>query len=340
MARAAANPSNSAARPAPAYVIFGDEEFQKSKSLQEALDALLPPTVDRGMALCEYDGTRAEDQGGPALASVFDDLMTLPFLSDRRVVVIRDADGFISAHREPLERYIDAPSKTGVLVLVCRTFPKTTRLYKQIAAAGGRVVECKKPNARGLVEFVSGEAVARGKRLEPAAAARIVEQVGDDLGSLANEVEKLALFVGARSQITLADVQALVGMSREEKIFAVMDAAGSGDLVQALAQWRHVLDSDNAAEFKAVGGVAFMLRKWHAAQRMAAAGGAVRDIAPKVMMWGRERELEIILKRQKAPRVRAAWAALAELDAQAKSGARSIEAGVESLLIRVAETPE
>lgn len=338
MARAPANASPQ--RPALATVIYGDEEFQKAKSLQETLDALLPPEVDRGMALCEYDGTRGEEQGGPSLAAVRDDLMTLPFLADRRVVVIRDADAFITAQREPLERYIEAPSKFGLLVLVCRSFPKTTRLYKQIAAAGGRLIECKRPNARGLLEFVNAEALARGKRIEPAAAARIIEQVGDDLGSLANEVEKLSLFVAERPLVTLADVRALVGMSREEKIFAVMDAAGGGDLALALTQWRLVLDNDRAAEFKAVGGVAFVLRKWHAAQRMRQAGATIRDIAPKVLMWGRERELENILKQQSLERLAVAWAALAELDTQAKSGARSIEAGVESLLIRVAEASE
>ena len=131
----------------PIAVFFGDEEYRKSVLLKEALDEFLPPEVERSTALTTYDGTRPPDQGGPSLAAVLDDLATLPFLSDRRVVVVRDADRFVSAHREALERYLEKPAATGVLVLECRSFLGTTRLSKAVVAAGGRA-SCR-PKTRG-----------------------------------------------------------------------------------------------------------------------------------------------------------------------------------------------
>ena len=185
----------------PVVVIFGDEEFQKTRTLQQSLDDLLPPQVDRALVLCEYDGTKPEDQGGPSLATVLDDLATLPFLADRRVVVIRDADRFITAHRESLENYLKAPAPTGALILVCRSFPKTTRLYKAAVAAGGQALECKKLTTRGLIDFVVAAARARGKRLDHAVAARLVELIGQEQGMLAAEVEKLCLYAHDRAAI-------------------------------------------------------------------------------------------------------------------------------------------
>lgn len=320
----------------PIVVIYGDDEHQKAIALDAALDALLPPPIDRALSLSTYDGSRSADQGGPSLVSVLEDLATLPFFSGRRVVLIREADAFITAHRERLEKYATAPARTGALLLECRAFPKTTRLHKATLAAGGQVRECKKLTGRALVEFVVTEARRQEKRIDPAAAARLIDLVGSDSGILAGEIVKLCLYVGSRATVTDQDVTDLVGQSREERIFAVMDAAGLGRLSDALRLWRQVLATDPAAAYRALGGMAFVVRRWLAAHRMVAAGEPIPAIAPRMMMWGRDRELETILRRLSPQFLRGTLAAMADLDSQAKVGARSIETGVELLLTRLA----
>ena len=329
-------PSASTRTAPPVVVIFGDEQFQKARTLKQLLDALLPPHIERSLALAVYDGTRSEEQGGPSLAAVLDDLATLPFLSDRRVVVIQDADGFISAHREALERYLAAPSPVGTLVLLCRSFPRNTRLYAAAGACGGQLFECKKLTTPALIDFVVSEAGARGKQIDHSLAARLVDMVGQDQGLLAAEVEKLCLYAADRRHIGDDDVSALVGLSREEQVFAAMDAAAAGRLQNAIELWQRVVSTDPAATFRAVGGVAFKLRQWIAAHRLAAEGLAAHAIAPRVMMWRRERELETLLRRLPARRLRRFLAGLADLDSQAKLGLRSIETGIETLLIELA----
>lgn len=69
---------------------------------------------------------------------------------------------------------------------------------------------------------------------------------------------------------------------------------------------------------------------------MRAEGLNVRAIAPKVMMYNRADELESILNRLPPARLRRFLAAIAELDSQAKVGARSIVRGIEKLLAAVA----
>lgn len=320
----------------PVVVIYGDDEHQKTSALHKALDALLPPEVDRGLALTNYDASEKEDQGGPTISRVLEDLRTLPFLSDRRVVVVRDADNFISAHRDALEQYAATPAPTGVLVLECRSFPKTTRLAKSVATSGGHAIECKRLSGRGLIDFVVAEAQSRGKRITPDAAGRLVQLVGQEAGTLASELEKLALYVGDRDTIDDEAVTDLVGLSREEKVFAVADAAGVGRLPDALRLWQQVLDTDPSAAFRALGGFAFVVRRWLTAHQLHADGLSAGEIAPKVQMWGRQRDLETILRRLTPRTCRRLLAALADLDSQAKSGARSIERGIELLLVRLA----
>ena len=229
-----------------------------------------------------------------------------------------------------------APSPTGTLILVCRSFRKSTRLYKAVEPVG-RLIECKKLGTAGALNFVTAQVAAAGKRIDAATAARLVELIGNEQGTLAGEVEKLCLYVCERPQITSADIDVLVGQSREEKIFAVMDAAAAGATRQALELWNQVLETDKAGAFKAVGGIAFVLRKWLAAHNLRAAGLPIGAIAPKVNMWGKDRELESLLRRLPRGQIQRLIAALADLDAQAKSGGRSIETGVEALLIEIGE---
>lgn len=321
----------------PIVVIYGEDEDFKLQVLHQTLNELLPLAVDRGLALLELDGTRSQEEGGPSYARVSEDLCTLPFLAERRVVVVRDADGFLRSAREKLEKYLDTPSPVGTLVLVCRGFPKNLKLARAIPSAGGRLHECQPLRGPAVIAFLTEEARGLGKRLDHAAARRIADLIGPLRGALAREVEKLSLYVGGREEISEQDVIDLVGLSREEKIFAVMDAAGAGHLPQALRLWRQVLSSGGrAVEFMATGGVAFTLRKWRKAHRLFAQGEPPSMIAPQVQMWGRPRELEAILTRLPVGRVERLLVELAELDAQAKIGARSIESGIEAMLVRTA----
>ena len=200
-------------------------------------------------------------------------------------------------------------------------------------------MECKKLTGRALTDFVLGAARERGKRLDDGAAAHLIDLVGQDTGMLAGEIEKLSLYAGDRQTLTDHDVSELVGQSREEKIFAVMDAAATGRLSDALRLWHQVLATDPEAAYKVLGGMTFKVRQWLIAHRLLADGSSVSEIAPRVMMWGRHQDLETLLRRLPATLLRRLLAALAQLDSEAKSGARSIETGVELVLVRLATAP-
>jgi DNA polymerase-3 subunit delta len=164
----------------------------------------------------------------------------------------------------------------------------------------------------------------------------LAELIGAEAGALASDVEKLAMYVGERPQISADDVRELVGLSREEKIFAVMDAALLGRTDEALRLWRQVLATDPAGVYKALGGMAFVVRRLLGAHRMVAEGASLATVAPKVMMFRREAELRQELSRNPALRLETLLAEMAELDKRAKLGLRSLELGIESLLVGIA----
>lgn len=325
--------------PRPLAVIFGESEYLRAQRTAQVLDKLLPPEVDRGVALAEYDGTRSEEQGGPTLAAVFDDLNTLPFLADRRVVVIRDADRFVTAARDKLETYLQKPSPTAVLVLVCRTFQKTTRLYKAAAALGCEMIECGRVSAAQVERMAVQQAEALGVALDADVARQLVQQVGANPGLIATEVEKLCLYVVDRKAISRSDIEVLVDSNREEQIFGAMDTAAQGRSAEALMQWQQVLAHEPKAVFMAVAGMASKARSWLAGHRALNDGRSSSEIATQMRCFGRADVAMAILRRIPERKVRRLLAAIADLDTQAKSGARSIETGVERILLATAAGP-
>jgi len=320
-------------------VLHGEDDAQRAKAVDDLLAELLPEAADRALALSVYDaGARHAGEETAAPGGALTDLLTPPLLGGRRVVVVRSADAFISAHRRRLEEYAAKPAPFATLVLECRSFPSSTNLYKAVRAAGGpdAIQAFEKPKDSQTPANIVARAAQLGCRLAPEVVPRLIELVGRDLETLTRELEKLALYVGERRLITAEDVATLVGLTREERIFAVMDAAGLGQTARAVRLWEQTLATDPDAPFKAIAGIAFVLRRWLTAHQMLAQGLTPAQIAPQVMMWRRESDLATILRRLPAPRVRAALAALARLDTQAKTGLRSIERAVELLLVRLA----
>jgi DNA polymerase-3 subunit delta len=314
--------------PVPVYAVFGPEAFLKRQALAGITDRVLGK-ADRALSLSEYEGPSAE------LAPIMDDLRTLPFLAERRLVIVSEADDFISRFRSELEEYCNHPSSTGVLTMECKSLPSNTRLHKKIAALGG-IVPCEAVKAHAI----GGWLVARGRdthgvQLDSQAAALLADLVGNDLGRLNGELEKLALYVGERKRITAADVEALVGQQREEEIWGIMSAMATGDEAKALSLWEEVWQTDKAAEARAVAGIAYKVRQLLGAKRAQEAGLPLHELGRRFMIWGPPQRVQAELNAFSAAQLEQILCRLLEADVAAKSGGASVQASIESLIISV-----
>ena len=130
----------------PVYAVYGKDRRGISQQIELITDNLLGED-DHQVCLGSYDGDEI------ALADVLDELRTLPFLAQRRLVVIKNADSFVSAHREALEKYLEEPSPNGVLLLALSSFPANTRLAKRVKKIG-QIYNCEPVQPRDLRKFL------------------------------------------------------------------------------------------------------------------------------------------------------------------------------------------
>ncbi|MCG8408533.1 MAG: DNA polymerase III subunit delta [Phycisphaerales bacterium] len=325
----AANNISENQHPLPVYVIFGSDDFLRARRLEEVLGRLLGDDRDN-MALAMFEGATVE------LAEVLDECRTPSLLAPIRVVCVQEADAFVSAHRKVLEDYIQSPSPTGILLLVCRKWPKTTRLYKQVDKLGGHL-DCEPPKKR--YEFVAWAADhARseyGCTLMSGAADRLVDLVGDHLGLLNMELAKLATYVAPGGEIRLEDIEEMVGASRAETVFRITDAVAQRDVGQALALWDQVLATDRDASFRAVGGLAYGFRRLAEAKRMVSQGVPLGDVRAQLRIWSEPTSLARQLDRFSMDQWQGHLVKLLQIDMGAKAGLGTVKSSVEKFIVEL-----
>jgi DNA polymerase-3 subunit delta len=211
----------------PVYTLTGDEDFLK-RLVRERIIAIALGEADPEFAVSIYAGEKLD------FSTIRNELDTQPFLAPCRVVVVENADPFVTEHRQSLEHYLTKPSPVGVLVLEVKTFPETTKLAKALPDTAK--ITCKAPPQYKLASWCIDWAKARHrKKLVPEAAELLVELVGPGMGLLDQELGKLAVAVGAKPGITAEDVERLVGRSKAADVFRILDAIGEGKPTEALS---------------------------------------------------------------------------------------------------------
>jgi DNA polymerase-3 subunit delta len=175
---------------------------------------------------------------------------------------------------------------------------------------------------------------AYGVQIDSKAAAKLVDLIGPELGLLDTELQKCALYVRGRDQITLADIEALVGQQKEEQVWGILSAIGEGDERKALTLWEEVCQTDRAAEARAVGGIAFTVRRLLKAKRAEEAGASSGDLMRE--LWIRdERQLRRELGAFTTAQVEEMLSRLLETDVAAKTGLASVRTSIEKFIVEM-----
>lgn len=197
--------------PDPVYLLYGDEDVLKL----EAIRALVEGIGTRDFNLDTRYAADLTPESFHALVN------TPPMFAERRAVIVRGMEYLgkrKSKLRDEMVSYVASPSPTTLLVLVYAAgedpdpeFVKAATAVAIEALPAERVVRWLEHYARGL-----------GLTLAPGATELLLDAVGNDLGVLARELEKLAVL---GRPATAEDVTGLVGVRRGETIHDLVEAA-------------------------------------------------------------------------------------------------------------------
>lgn len=212
---------------APVYLLYGSEDVLKDEAIRLILDAALEPSL-RDFNLDQRSAAQLDAEDVRTLVS------TLPMMADRRVVVLREVEGWRknAKGRAELLAYLKKPSPDTVLVLVQGSGEGDTADKEFAARAQG--VACVPLAADKARDWAIAEAATLGATLPAKAAAHLVEAVGTDLGVLRSEIAKLGA-LPAGTKLTPDLVGDLVGVRHGETVSDWRDAVMQDDIARATA---------------------------------------------------------------------------------------------------------
>lgn len=223
---------------AAAWLLVSSEPVLIDEELSDLKDRLIPPEA-RDLNCMTLYGWEAQ------LPAVLEFLQTMPFLADRRLLVIREVHKFDELKK--LLAYLDDPNPLSVLVMTSTEMKPRDSSFRSLSSRA-EVVELRKPRGQALSRWVQGRFTRLGKVASPEVAGTIIDVVGADMTNLAAEVVKIALYSGDRKDIQHGDL--VVSMSGSvETIFSLIDAVAEGKKDQAFGNLRTLLDAASAPEF-------------------------------------------------------------------------------------------
>lgn len=297
----------------PVLVLYGTERFLKMEIL-----SLIPGAAedDDSAEVTRVNGKDAE------LRTVCDELLTVSMFGDQRIVMIDEADEFVTKNRPGLEKYVEKPARTSLLILDVKSWPKNTKLAKATAKVGLNI-ECGELKGAALAQWLIRTAKEEHqKKLDHTTAQLIVQLAGDSLGLLQQELNKLVSLVGDVETITQEDVTRVVGGWRLETTWTMLDAIRDGQVGMALECLDKLILAGDAPQ-KVLGGLTFTFRKFAEATEYAR---QTRDLTGALKSAGvfpnAVGAAEGYLKRigfEKASRI---FQMLVEADANMKGGSR------------------
>lgn len=224
----------------PLIIVHSSSFVLRRRELQRLLGQLLPDGSD------EY-GLEQFWSGADSLQEMAAAIPAVSLLADARVVVLHELQLVRVLDQKPLVRPLqNIPPGTTVIIT---TAPKDPRDRKPPLSADimklvkqqGEVRELAAPAERNIGGWITQEVGGYGKRIAGEALRLLVDTCGTDVDRLANEIAKLAVYVGEAPEITGADVEAAVSGMDDRGIFDLVDAIGRRDAPTAMDILRALL---------------------------------------------------------------------------------------------------
>jgi DNA polymerase-3 subunit delta len=190
---------------------------------------------DRALVVDEFDSD--DDDLGSVVASA----RTPPFLTDRRVVVVRRLERFSADDLRAVSSYLQDPLETTELVLATSgTAPK--HLLEAIKQAGGHVRDTDAPTrAKDRRAWFDDQLALADVRLDQRAAALVLEQLGEDVGRLHSLLATLEATFGTGLKLGADEVEPFLGDAGSVPPWELTDAIDRGDTRMALTTLRRML---------------------------------------------------------------------------------------------------
>lgn len=152
---------------------------------------------------------------------------------------------------EKLEQVLSGGMPEGNhLILTAQTVDKRKKLFKTVASVG-KILSFEKvkkelKQQQNVMEMAAAVLARSGKKVSPAAWEALGRKTGFSLRESLGAIEQLIIYSGANRTIEAADVEAVIGRTKEDVVFSLTEALSARNLNRALSSLRELLEQGEA----------------------------------------------------------------------------------------------
>jgi len=227
--------------PGTAYLITGEDAGLVSQELSALLDELTKLDALTDVIVEEYTQP-SRDEPLP-VGAILDACRTPPFLSDRRLIVVRDGATIDAAQTKEIATYLNEPLDTTVLLFVVSGRSATPTLKKAFAQSGYVIEAQPGTNARARDAWFSDHLAGASVRLDAGALSLLKGHLGEDMARLEGILGALDAAYGPGSLIRVEELEPFLGQEGSVAPWDLTDAIDAGDTPKALNTLHRMMEA-------------------------------------------------------------------------------------------------
>lgn len=214
----------------PVYFLYGDEPYYLD-TIADMLENQVVPEHEKGFNQFIIYGKDSD------VAGVLNYARRFPFMAERQLILVKDANKLAGIDSKDqlarLEDYVQNPLKSTILVLCFQASADERKSFIKAFNTHGAVVQSKKLYDNKLPEWVSGYCQGEGVRISPKAVQMLVDNIGNDLKRLTNEIKKIMVNLRVDQGVDAEVVERFVGISKEYNVFEFQKSLIQRDVIKA-----------------------------------------------------------------------------------------------------------
>lgn len=217
------------------YLCYGNEDYMKKQYVDNIKKTIIDPAY-------EMMNVEIHDGKGITTDQIIDFAETIPFMSERRLMIIKDSGFLKSGKKEEstkLAAYIDNLPSSVCIVLMESEIDKRMGLYKKINK-NHVAIEFKVPSDRELLDWAKREMIKYNIKMSQDVAQYFIRIVPAGMESIINEIQKLAAYK-INGNITKEEIDSLCAKSLDVRIFELVKLVGNKDTKGALEIYSNLL---------------------------------------------------------------------------------------------------
>ncbi len=214
-----------------AYLLYGEERYLRRQYREKLRQALC--TDGDTMNVHVYEGKDINT------GEIIDLAETLPFLAERRVILLSDS-GLFKSGGEKMAEYLAAPCETTFFIFSESEVDKRSKLYKTVQSKG-YAAEFATQDENTLKRWIGSTLAKDGKKITESTVQLIISKTGTNMDNIQMELEKLVCYCMDRDVITDGDVEAICTTRISNHIFDMINAIADKKQKQALELYYDLL---------------------------------------------------------------------------------------------------